>query len=322
MRKVLTASMLVSLFFFSCKKVAEDAPKQELTNNDVFINKGVVVFNSMSVYLKVTENKNDEQQMLKNILKEENFASLSIKAPIAQSISLAGRSISNIDTSFASGQYSEYLLDILNQDKIVSINGYLIKVDMDNGFCSFVDATLYPDAYDDLKNNVLSNPHIMTFVNPDEPVTEVLEQMRNGTLTWADYQIQLAKAKGGQGICFKSGAKRNIDPEYEIIGGVYNMYTEVGYYKGFIHFELTAQADVRYGRVVVFIEPRTITGKFEWEGVCRGAKAGTYSYTDNSLLNRNSEYTVYSGGSALKTAKMTALTTISAGSGTSVSIGY
>jgi len=295
-------TMMTSLFV-SCKKTEENSvtPTQ---NTDVQLKNGIVTFNSVADYLKVTENKTGEQNKLNETLKEQGFASLAVRKVNPNNNS--GTVIAEFTNAFDTTLYSKYLLNTLNQDKICSIDGYLVKVDMDNVFCSVIDQIQYPTESADLVNNVFSNPHIMTFVNPDEPVLEVLTRMRNNQLTWPQYQDSLAR-KGGQGICFKSGARgaeHNVVNPYGASGNIVSSVAEYNRY--FLHFELVASGYAKFNWAFSYAEMNI---EYEYSGVCSGRGIGTRKLITDQKSPRLLQYAVYSGGSALSVRKLRVTTT-------------
>lgn len=308
--KILAIPIFITVVFFSCKKTDSNSVVA-VAESAVTVKKGIVTFTSTAAYLNVTANKNDEQQKLAEKLKADNFMALESKQQelTVSSATSTSSSISTINTSFNADLYSTYLLDILNQDKICSINGYWVKVDMDNIFCSAIDATAYPNEYDDLKNNVFTNAHIMTFINPNEPVIDVLDQIRNNTLTWQGYQTQLANAKGGQGICFKSGAnalKKVVTVPIPNSSATITASAEYGTY--FLHFELVGAIG---STNLVFTPP--MYGKYHWEGVCKGFDSNTFNYPNNNIFPRRIRVTArafYSGGSALRIPELEVNTSV------------
>ena len=308
--KILAIPIFIATVFFSCKKTDSNSDFS-VAESAVAIKKGVVTFNNTASYLNVTANKNDEQQKLAEKLRADNFLALANKQPdlTASSVATTVSSISTINTAFNPDLYSTYLLSILNQDKICSINGYWVKVDMDNIFCSAIDATAYPSEYDDLKNNVFTNTHIMTFLNPNEPVIDVLDQIRNNTLTWQGYQTQLANAKGGQGICFKNGAQKRKDVVTKpIFNSTATITASAEYGTYFLHFELVGA--IGYTNLT-FTPP--MYGKYHWEGVCKGFDSNTFNYPNNNIFPRPVIVTArafYSGGSALRIPELEVNTSV------------
>jgi hypothetical protein len=312
--KWLALATFITILIFGCTKNNNDPLlTTPPTISEVTVQKGVVTFPTIQSYLTVTENKNGEQATLSTQLAKQNFIALKVTPAASNGNTSTPSAMPTISTTaFNPNLYSTYLLSVLNADKILSLNGYYVKVDMDNVFCSFIDTAL-PNAYNELKNNVFSNINVMTFLNPDEPVVEVLEQMRNGQLTWASYQDQLAR-KGGQGICFKRGIAEMEDKKTDYTSQ-YEIQTKVGYYRGFISFSLNATTNAYWRNSFV---KHSMVGTFEWEGVCKNSGSGTYKVDRNSYLTYNNDggssvvelsYVAYQGGSALKKAKMNARTT-------------
>lgn len=316
--KILVLPIFMAAVFFSCKKTG-NTEDIGLSASDVTVKDGIVTFKSIAAYLAVAENKNGEQSQLAEKLKAVNFKSLKSNAESVAPITSAAssNSIAIITNAFNPALYSDYLLSILNTDKICSINGFWVKVDMDNIFCSAIDVTLYPNGYNDLKNNAFTNSNIMTFTNANEPVIDVLGGIRNNTLTWASYQSQLAQAKGGGGICFGSGRKSEYsgNPKYLPNGAVIG--SSVWYSKEFIHFELGFEAYVNGNGIFDRI---SVSGSYQYEGVCKGSGLSIIYWPPNTWYRKQ---LVYSGGSALKIGKIQITpTAVINGPGLKSSIGY
>lgn len=311
-------TVLLSLnFLLSCKKVSNN----EALSSNVTIQNGVLTFKNTETYLSITANKNGEQNSLLPIIQTSNFKSL--RSSASSNVNLSATVVnptSNIITSpaFDSSLYTDYLLTILNADKIVNINGYYVKVDLENSFCSIIDATLYPDEYNDLKNNNFSNSHIMTFVNPNEPVIDVINSLRTNQLTWQSYLDQRASAKGGGGICFASGAKRAYaTQEYpNIIPGV-NLHVVTQYATGFIHFQLDSWTEAysnQYPHTHFLDINFRVRYWYEYKGACKGSGIGDGWYQSGRVAAGDPvTATVYSGGSALSVRKLMSIGYIKAG---------
>lgn len=299
--KILALPIFMAAVFFSCKKSGDVQNVNQPQASEVTVKNGIVTFSSIAAYLKTTENKNGEQAKLEGVLKTAGFKSLKSKAAESAPASVASSTsnIAIITTAFDSSLYSQYLLSILNTDKICSVNGFLVKVDMDNVFCSAIDETLYPGSYNDLKNNVFTNANVMTFTDANEPVVDVLDGIRNATLTWVSYQDQLSK-KGGQGICLARGAKGKKDVETVGVQGSNGQATitaSADYGQYFLHFELVAAI----GAVGTDL-PIAFFGRYDWNGVCKGWGNGTYNYPNNNIyVPFVHTLVLYSGGSALAT---------------------
>ena len=315
--KLIGIPILTIALFLSCKKTDNNA-LSVATENGVTLKNGVVTFKTTADYLAAIDNKTDKQQKLFTLLKENNFKALRDKQ-MNPGIKNTGTTINTFTTAFDTALYTKYLLDVLNNQKICSIDGYLVKVDMDNGFCSVLDETLYPSETSDLVDNVFSNTHIMSFVNADEPVLEVLTRMRNNTLTWAQYQDSLA-AKGGQGICFKSGASSaySATSRYVSVNGLtLRIFSEAKYTRAFISFELVG---LGYANGDGISDNVTLNGRYEYVGACSGSGNAVINIPTFGWIYR---FQVYSGGSALKVRKLEITTTARRyGIGYMATIGY
>ncbi len=304
--KFTVMGILAVVLFLACTKTDNHSFETE-TQKDVTIKNGMVNFRTVNDYLNAVENKNGKQEALFEMLKRKNFSSLR-KKPVVSSFQGKGNTINSFTNDFDTTLYSEYLLDILNQDKMFIMDSFLVKVDMDNVFCSMLDLKLYPNDTADLRNNNFSNPHINVFLDPNEPVLEVTTQMRDNTITWTEYQDSLAR-KGGQGICFKSGAKKQSDYQKRTFDNEGDhIVAEVKYNKYFLHFELVANG---FQKINWAFAHSTLKGQYEYQGVCKGGGSGTFNintYTYPKTNPRLLTYVVYSGGSALRVTKLRATT--------------
>jgi hypothetical protein len=211
------------------------------------------------------------------------------------------------------------MLSVLNKNKICMIDSFWVKVDMDNNFCDALDAKRYPNEYTDLLNNAQSNTHIMHFLSQDEPVLDALSGIRNGSLTWDEYQGYVSR-KGGQGICFRTGTDGKFNETNKQIltpRGKLNILSRAHYMRNFLHFELYAYGYANGDGVSDNIR---FTGTYEWEGVCKGSGISSFNIYPNYWIH---QYTIYSGGSALYTAKLrTTTNTYNYGQGFQASINY
>jgi hypothetical protein len=314
--KFIGVAIFMIAIFLSCKKT-EDNPLATAAANDVSLKNGVVTFSTTADYLAAIENGSNKQEQLFSLLKENNFIALRQKAikPNAN----GGAGINSFTNAFDTSLYTKYLLDVLNQDKICSINGYLVKVDMDNVFCSVLDQIRYASESADLVNNRLTNPHIMTFLNPNEPVLEVLARMRNNELTWAQYQDSLAR-KGNQGICFKSGASPLYNSAFRDVnvnGRILRIFSEASYTTAFVSFELVAYGSANGNGISDWV---SLNGRYEYEGACKGSGNATIRIPATGWRYR---FLAYGGGSALRVRKLeTTTSTRYYGSAPKASIGY
>lgn len=329
----MTVPVLMATIFLSCKKSDNYAFNKEI-ENEVTVKNGIATFKSIAGYLKIAANKNGEQQILFDKLTSAKFNALIGRSvtPVNtsnQRVEVITPSINPVFTpivftpvitlSFDRTLYTDYLLNILNFDKICQIGNYLVKVDLDNGFCSVIDAGLHPNETGDLTNNVFANTNIMTFVNEDEPVMDVLTNICNNTLTWSQYEV-LRASKGGPGgpggFCFAKGSRGlSHNRPRSVAGGVITSIAR--YSKNFIHFELVAEG---YANGNGWNEIVSLRGKYEYVGACKGSYAAVI-YAPGLWWKTN--LTLYSGGSALAIAKLEITATSSYhGVGWPASIGY
>lgn len=313
-KKGIFLSTILVVIFFSCQKTNDSDLSISKNQLGVTIKDGMVRFPSIKAYLKVTEDKNHDQEKLFKQLNDCNFISLSQSSYRPSQAKITSQ-INSFTNSFDSSLYSEYLLQILNSDKMFMIGNFFIKVDMDNEFCSVLDGAEYPAEFSDILNNIFTNEHIMEFLNKDEPVLEFLQDLLDQTVTWPEYQDSLAK-KGGQGICFKRGRASAHDEKKDTytssFGSQQVFWTTTDYFRGFLHFELTAQGDCS-----IPLDPTSIEGDYNWEGVCRNSGTGHYKHVSenispggqNGSTHYQNKFKAYSGGSALKTISLTCQTT-------------
>ncbi len=314
--KFVVFAAFTTLFIVGCNKNKNESTQlQTDIISEVTISKGVVTFLNSQNYLSVAENKNNEQNKLEQKLKVANFIALNTRPEVSPSSANSSNIVPTIKvTSFDRQLYSDYLLSVLNTNKIVSVDGFFVKVDMDNMFCSAIDALL-PNAYNDLVNNSFAkNANIMIFLNPDEPVIEVLNRIRNNKLTWDQYQFELSKkGSGGQGICFGRGALGDYKDKvyYNFIGGTLpggQIVVTARYLKNFLHFSLDCQAWVRqaYGdpNTIVCTSSVLMNYTYEWEGVCANSGIGKEWRDNRDAECQKVSSVIYSGGSALKLRKL------------------
>lgn len=240
-----------------------------------------MIFKTFSDYREITKNSKTEQAALKS-LDTRNFKSLRTKK---ENATTSRTNRENFDTSL----YTQFMLDVLNDDKIFTLNGFYVKIDMENSFCSFIDATLYPNEYNDLKNNNFSNTHIHTFVNELEPALDVLEQIRSGEITWEGYQDLLARKWQPLNICLRAGDRAQIS---YINGNSLFMYYQ--YITNFLHFELkVASRESRYNTTY-------LQYTYSFETACGDASSGEVSINNADNPYNIIQSQIYSGGKALR----------------------
>ena len=163
--------------------------------------------------------------------------------------------------------WPDFLNLVLNQDKIMRISSFLVKVDLDNGFALAINAN-EPNAYWSLQNNDFWAPGMIYFDSESEDALEVLESIEygGGWETWMasqprdrgiDRQRQNVKRPAttrvaSDGSC--SGAARNkcegdvvwdvIDADNPQPGCIYWMYRmdwKVVYQKAIFYFSLQSK---------------------------------------------------------------------------------
>jgi hypothetical protein len=303
------------IVFFSCKKISNDTAALE-ADQGYAIKNGIVTFTNVASYLKVIEDKNKDWQTFSEKMSANNFVALKTKPQADNQSSFVAGAINQFTNAFDQNLYTDYLLSVLNTDKICSVNGYWVKVDMDNEFCSALDATLYPNEFNDLLNNAFANTHIMVFKNADEPVLDVLSEIKSNKMTWSDYQVLLSrKTNNPGGICFRRGASAdsksedllNIPVIANFAAGVIN--SKVSYIKNFISFTLNWNSKVRRNfPPIITICNKSVSFRvrcqYEFEGACKGSGNGD-SWYDNINQDCNEfSGTVYQGGSALYIRKI------------------
>jgi hypothetical protein len=295
--KVLLFPVLIMILISSCKKTSNDQVFNEQKIESGFsIKNGITTFPNSASYLKFTENKNGEQQNLFKKLKSENFSSLREKTLIANPTSFVAGIINQFTDAFDSTLYTEYMLSILNKDKICSINGYWVKVDMDNNFCSALDQTLYPNETEDLRNNNFNNPHVLVFVHQDEPVLYVLDGLKNNDFTWAQYQDEVAARKGGGGggggICLEKGHSEAYNATSASYPGG-TLVARVRYIRNFLHFALKVEGWGNGNNAATNVR---VYGHYSYKGQCKGSYSASFNYPATTWYWN---VDLYSGGSPL-----------------------
>ncbi len=321
--KLLMASLIVILFFHACKKNTQINTDNIVNpqSQNVVIKNGVVIFPTSASFLNIAENKNNEQGNLFATLNEAKFSSLRTKSSVGTQQNLINNTTANIVTSstFDSSLYTNYLLGVLNTDKMCTINGFFIKIDMENNLCAALDATAYSNEYNDLVNNNFSNSHIMVFVQQEEPVLAVLDAIRTNQTTWQNYHDNLLPAKGGGGICIKAGdngtKKTTSFPINPISPNLPNFLLQYAvikqsYIKNFIHFELNCEAYATRKSGLFSVISCAGTTKFTfsyyYEFACGGGGHSAQPTVYSEGCSNTGNFSIYSGGTALRYTQITA----------------
>lgn len=317
--RLLLAFSIVILLFHACKKNTDGYSENILNSqaSNIIIKNGVVTFSTSATFLKIAENKNNDQNSLFRSLNEAKFKSLKTKIPEEAGDNFTPSVVTS--STFDSSLYTDYMLSVLNTDKVCNINGFYIKIDMENNLCAALDATLYSNEYNDFVNNNFNNDHIMVFVQQEEPVLAVLDAIRTNQTTWQNYRDSLLPAKGGGGICIKAGdngikkvAQFPINPISPNSPNFQLRYAVMvlSYIKNFIHFELNSQAYATrltgFGVPVISCAGTSkFTFNYYYEGACGGSHSGERIIYSEGCSNTGN-YNIYSGGTALRYTQITA----------------
>ena len=162
--------------------------------------------------------------------------------------------------------YPDFLNLILNEDNIVGIGSFLVKVDLENGRGLAIDAG-EPDAYQVLLTDDLSAPGLIYFDSEQDDALEILESIENGggMEVYAKTQPRIgatAMTRPGARIAANgcSGASRYKCDDYRIWdkidrvngepGCIYDLYRmdyKVVYQKAVIYFSLQSKQKSRKG---------------------------------------------------------------------------
>ncbi|MGG9960491.1 hypothetical protein [Ferruginibacter sp. SUN106] len=140
--------------------------------------------------------------------------------------------------------YPEFLLQILNADKIFTLSRFFVKIDLENSQALVIDVNV-PNAYSALVSNNTQADGIMVFNDETDNAMDILEGIENGTLAASNYQSAV-NTDGLFRHC--SGAPRNTDKGIEIWnrapdGEYFAMSNKVVYQKFIFFFSLQAKEE-------------------------------------------------------------------------------
>jgi hypothetical protein len=303
---------MMQVILFSCKKNDCIHKAPDFENDPVIIN-GVATFKTIKDYVNAAENIYGRQKIVIEKLQLQNFASLKNIYGSYLAFPYGKNALVN---TFNPDLYTNWLLHILNQDKICCIDGYWIKIDLEKGFCAALDAEKYKDEFEDIKDNVFTNGHILRFDNEGVPVLEVLDSIRQNQLQGKDERLKYTPINVA-GACTGTGTASNISSVPVYSGGALIM-SIARYRQVFIQFELAADGYVNGAGIYDDI---TLTGKYEFVGLCNGS--GAASFYLGPANNWAQSFIAYSGVTPLKIAKIevTAIS-VNHGPGRKASIGY
>lgn len=208
--KILTFILNSNIFFTACQQeqLNESLP-EETQAPEVFFKNNYVAFNSIEVYDKTIVDLSKEKTLddLKQI-NENPLSNLKRSSDLNEEL------------------YDDFLLSILNEDKIVQIGQWIIKVDMENEIVSVISE----DNIDLIKNMVddVENENIYKFTTEDD-VLDLLEEGSKGT-------INAKQLKGW--FCRDPKAiahRQTIWPPMPYLG---ELYVRIRYYKAGIYYSL------------------------------------------------------------------------------------
>lgn len=303
MKKIIPSFVLLLAIIclnYSCTKDLSETNRLEPQFEALKITDGRLTYPSTNNFRKALESlTKEDNRVIQNL---HNLAYSKLKNEQRH----AGVGINNvqniIDPSlYDSTLYTEFMKTALNEKKMMQIGNYVIKVDMDNNFCSAINIVDYPGADVDVLSNNFSRVGMMLFTNDQEPVLAVMDSINNSTYSFAQYEDDRAR-KGGQGICFRSGidARQSFAPLINAQG--HKLEAQVKYIKNFLHFQLSSYTYI----TAPFNATATVTGNFEWSGACSGSGSGNILWYAKNFSPGITGVTHYSGGSALSVAKIRA----------------
>jgi hypothetical protein len=253
MKKIYSLCVIVlgMLFFVSCKKEAQegrntDQPYQMAGNH--------LKFRSTKDYVSITGNPELEQAVTdftttNHLAKMANSQHQDINARMTPTYS---------DTTDEDPDdlYPEYLQNILNDDSVVQIGRWLMKIDLVNDMGFVIDIS-QGDAYERLKNSTpLTNDRdVMTF-GQDEEVLDVLDWIDKGQGTYQDYEDQKWGFNNVPIFCFDNGAKSYKDKQYydyDKDDSKVRMKVELTYQKAIIYFRLFVEAKTQKKKLFLWV---------------------------------------------------------------------
>jgi hypothetical protein len=153
--KQLTAVSLALLVFACSKKNEPIVPAaQNNIKDSVFVKNGRMIFSEVSNYENMVNNHDVREKTFRNT-RSTSFTSL------------GSSSTENIDL-----YDSEFLQKVLNQDGVIQIGKWIIKVDMAKALC-YVLPDKFANEYQDLVEAKTTNDHILVY-STEEDVLELL----------------------------------------------------------------------------------------------------------------------------------------------------
>jgi len=210
--KILMFIFIAGLFFTACQKEQlVQTTQKESKEIEVFFKSNFLAFKTVESYKKTIGDLSEEKTLVN--LKQINQNPL--------------RNLKK-STSLDEDLYPEFLLTILNEDKIVQIGEWIIKVDMEKNIVSVINEENY-DLVDNLIEGV-TNKKIYQFSTSDD-VLDLLEDGSKGTVNTPQLK----------GIFCKEGYAADHNSHHTINVNGFLVQTQCRYYKGGIYYSLFAQ---------------------------------------------------------------------------------
>ncbi|HGJ67209.1 TPA: hypothetical protein ENS27_17755 [bacterium] len=209
--KKLIPLFLLGLLFITCSK--KDEKLSPPTSSGIELKQNRISFNDEKSYTDIISKYQTDESSALNLLKP--YKPKLLKSSTVESI------------NSADSLYDPFLLEILNEDKIVEIGEWIIKVDMPNNkvFALHINDSVY---INDLKDNQ-SNEKIYTFA-PDQEVLKILNDSIKPGL------------KSTTGIfCGARYASSDYDKDDELYGDRYRLKCRLEYNKFGILFTIVAE---------------------------------------------------------------------------------
>ncbi|WP_299677717.1 hypothetical protein [uncultured Dokdonia sp.] len=273
MFKKIIYGLAISSVLFACQDESNTIELQESLDQEL-ITSHLMSFNSQDDYKKIFE----DPTIIENKTNELNFVSLKSKMPDLDLTETDTRNTNNLKNT-ADFIYDDYgiLPKILNEDKIVKIDSYLIKVDLHNERVLVLEDQ-YQEEYDDLVFDNLKNNNIMVFSTEDE-ILQLLNQGSRGTIN-------------AQRACDSGANHRTIDRQWKSSRRKRGN-GKVAFQKAGIYFSLVADIHAQKRSLGIWFRDggasTSITYNVWWQGRCDGHSDGA----ENGSVSNSGGRTVY-----------------------------
>lgn len=227
--------------------------------------------------------------------------------------------------------YPEFLNMVLNEDNIVRISSFLVKVDLDNGFALAIDANA-PNAYWSLQNNDHAAPGMLYFDGESDDALEVMEGVERGWLTVEAQAPRVMDLEKGRPGGKRSGASRiatnrgcsgasrekcegnvawdhDYNPGTSCIYWVYRSDYKVVYQKAIVYFSLQSKQKSKQGcSYANWDGAPSYEAQLQLEGAVRYRKRCGAEVVKNEVLRdvgREQNWRPYEGSRSLSHYEMT-----------------